>query len=354
MGGSLPEAEALEAVRLSFAEWERQSCTDVQFVERAPAGRGIGYATSGRNANVVLFRDADCEDVAPRDAPCRWEGGCGNEYDCWDFGKDGDRLIAVTTTTFSQCTGRIVDADIEFNARHFDFTTGSGGPCGQGAGSDCVKTDLRNTLVHEIGHLLGFDHSPVNGSTMYVTAQPGEVEKRSLHEVDIAGLCDVYPAGEPTWICEPARLPAQCGERTESQVLQVGLYERWPAVGAAGSRARRAVGVEAAAGLRVRALTWLFMATVALGLLAPAQAAAFERSLVRGTQICLFWESRDLPWSLSDWGTDGLALESDPGGAPFVFRHLGSGRLQRHALREDELSDTTAVGYSGKEGTSNS
>jgi len=209
LGGNLPADEALRALRLSFDEWAAYDCSDLRFAEGAPVAREVGYSDRGRNTNVVLFRDVPCAEVAPAEARCWYEGGCGDVYDCWEH---ESQLIAVTTTTFSQCTGRIVDADIEMNAASFHFTTGGGEPCHRGGGDNCVDTDVRNTLVHEIGHLIGLDHSTVPAATMYASAPPGETQKRSLHEDDIAALCDIYPAGEPTWTCAPARPPAECGE----------------------------------------------------------------------------------------------------------------------------------------------
>ena len=209
LGGNLPDEEAMRALRLSFDEWSAYSCSDLSFVEQAPVAREVGYSERGPNANVVLFRDVPCAEVVPASARCLREGGCGDVYDCWEY---EPQLIAVTTTTFSQCTGRIVDADIEMNAAGFHFTTGGGEPCHQGGGDGCVDTDVRNTLVHEVGHLIGLDHSRVTAATMFASAPPGETQKRSLHEDDIAALCDIYPAGEPTWTCAPARPPSQCGE----------------------------------------------------------------------------------------------------------------------------------------------
>ena len=54
---------------------------------------------------------------------------------------------------------------------------------------------------------------------------------------------------------------------------------------------------------------WSLLAGAALAVLAPAEAAAFQRSVVQGTQVCLFWEGRNLPWSLNDRGSEEVPLD---------------------------------------------
>lgn len=195
----LPLAEALPVFEASFRTWAEVACTDLVFLAGGEIEeRDVGFAERGRNENVVLFRNVACDDAVPDRDRCWSEGDCANRYDCWEF---GESVIAVTTTTFSQVTGEIVDADIEFNGGSFDFTTTDGPSCRQQRSPDCVATDLENTATHEIGHLLGLDHSAVRESTMYASAPLGETGKRTLHVDDVAGICAIYPAGEPTSVC---------------------------------------------------------------------------------------------------------------------------------------------------------
>jgi len=93
-------------------------------------------------------------------------------------------VIAMTTLTYSKSTGRIYDADIELNDWNFKFSTGDPVPAD--------SSDLLNTLVHELGHFLGLDHSDVNAATMYAHAPDGESRKRDLHADDVAGICFMY------------------------------------------------------------------------------------------------------------------------------------------------------------------
>jgi hypothetical protein len=128
----------------------------------------------------------------------------------WD--KPGG-VLALTTLTFSTCSGEIVDADIEINAVHFTFSATAVPPSG--------AVDLRNTLTHEVGHLLGLDHELDDAAaTMYVNAGQGETSKRDLEADDVAGLCCVYAPSMPDVVpdrtCEGA---AQFGSTVQSAVI---------------------------------------------------------------------------------------------------------------------------------------
>lgn len=209
LGGPQAPEEESAALRRSFAVWEEVACSDLTFVEGAPAPRSVGFTDGGTNQNLVIFRDLRCRDFVAAGDPCHQDDSCENQYDCWN---EDDRLIGVTITTYSQCSGRIVDADVVLNAAAFAFTTADGPVCADPAQQGCVATDVENTLVHEIGHVVGLDHTLVAGATMVASAGPGETEKRSLEPDDLEGLCSIYPAGAATSICAPARPLADCGE----------------------------------------------------------------------------------------------------------------------------------------------
>lgn len=138
---------------------------------------------------------------------------------------------ALTTVTFiddgGPRDGVIVDADIEFNAVGFAL-----GHDGQTEGTAPCLIELGNTLMHELGHLLGLEHTCVkpgeparlddqgapvpdcfddNGPaitepTMYFDQDCGETKKISLEDDDIAAVCTVYPLADDPGVCEPATL----------------------------------------------------------------------------------------------------------------------------------------------------
>ncbi|KAF2308624.1 hypothetical protein GH714_011473 [Hevea brasiliensis] len=52
--------------------------------------------------------------------------------------------------------------------------------------------DLESVAVHEIGHLLGLEHSQDSNAIMYANIPPGTI-KRKLTQDDIAGIHALYP-----------------------------------------------------------------------------------------------------------------------------------------------------------------
>ena len=97
--------------------------------------------------------------------------------------QSGSGVVAITPLEF-YTTGRILDADVIFNGKDFRFTT-EGTP---------GRFDIQDVAAHELGHLLGLDHSGVAGATMYPYVDPSLVLHRSLAMDDIAGLRDIYPS----------------------------------------------------------------------------------------------------------------------------------------------------------------
>jgi predicted Zn-dependent protease len=53
------------------------------------------------------------------------------------------------------------------------------------------EVDLESVAVHEIGHLLGLDHSMDQNSIMFAEIPPGTI-KRELGQDDIAGIRALY------------------------------------------------------------------------------------------------------------------------------------------------------------------
>lgn len=168
-GQGRSEAEA------SFSTWTDPECTDLRFpLEGVRADLRSEYISGQANQNVVVLPE-----VWPYDAG----------------------TLAITTSAYDTKTGILLDVDIELNGESFRFDRVDDAQVCEGV------TDLRNTLTHEIGHLIGLDHPPATArfseTTMFARAVPCETMKRSLAADDIEGVCAIYPAGARTQPCFP-------------------------------------------------------------------------------------------------------------------------------------------------------
>jgi hypothetical protein len=193
-----PENDGSEvpAVEASFNSWQAvmNQCGSLNFQEGPrTANRKAEYSASITNQNVVLWRFKKCTEIVSASDACHKNDNCGSTYDCWDH---SGGALAITTTSFDPTSGRILDADIELNTPYFLFTTVDSPPC---TGTPpvymltCVASDVQNALTHEIGHMLGLAHNCDPGSTMYTTASPGELTKRTIDDGSKRFVCDTYP-----------------------------------------------------------------------------------------------------------------------------------------------------------------
>ncbi len=179
---ALLSTEAQRAlVAQSFRVWSANNCTDLTFEDFGYTDQESGFDPNrGDNQNII----AVVEDQTTLDATF-----------------DSPELLAITLTAFSRTTGEIFDADVLVNGVRFRFAEVTDR-------ASCLTMiplpyDFRNTLVHELGHFIGFDHPPEEDSTMFASATPCETKKRDLTADDIRGICDVYGAAQPTKTCAP-------------------------------------------------------------------------------------------------------------------------------------------------------
>ena len=167
-------------------------------------------------------------------------------------------VLALTRHWFDQQTGVLLGADIEFNAGSFDFVICPESGCE--GGSRERERDLDNTLVHELGHVLGLSHSDDSEATMSCQEErDGETGKRDLTPDDEAGLCALFPPSgyaqrqaegaqadaELQRICEPvapqscAVKPWHLGSPSRAPGGWLGALLALSAVGLLGRRRRR-------------------------------------------------------------------------------------------------------------------
>ncbi len=139
--------------------------------------------------------------------------------------------FALTAVWFDSGDGEILGADMQFNGSRGRFTVCPESGCAAG------DVDLENVATHEVGHYLGLAHSDVSGSTMWCAATPGEIEKRSLADDDIAGACAVYPPGY--FRAGPRTVRAGCSVAVDGESLPAAVLAPFALILLAARRRRR-------------------------------------------------------------------------------------------------------------------
>ena len=97
-------------------------------------------------------------------------------------------VIALTSINYYPDTGIIADADIDFNGVDYTWTVTDTN----------VRIDVQAIATHEIGHVVGLDHSEDGTAAMYAyydvtPAGMGETRQRVLNGDDKAAIAYLYP-----------------------------------------------------------------------------------------------------------------------------------------------------------------
>lgn len=189
------ESDVTGAVRRSLATWEKAASikfneisSDKQSVSPAgPAGDGVSLISVAPTAeNLLLF------------------GGEASE-------------IPAKTRVFYNRKGVITEADIVLNPYVQFSTDGSFG-----------SFDLEATVTHEIGHLLGLEHSHLTGSTMQTNQGKNgiynlaQIAPRTLSDSDVANIRALYGAKDDENCCGALK-----GKITLSPALAANNFHVW-------------------------------------------------------------------------------------------------------------------------------
>ena len=204
----LTQVDVLAAFQAAADAWTQVAGSYLRFeLEPVAAGKVAEYLPSGKNENVLVLLESG-----------------------WPHDADAAALTTLTYLASSNpaTDGRLVDTDVEVNMEGFSFTT-------SGARD---AHDLQNVMTHELGHVIGLDHTCDDGlviptprdhlgntipacmteaqinqlppavteATMFNYAAPEEIDKRTLEADDEAGIAAIYPLAQDPGVCAPPDL----------------------------------------------------------------------------------------------------------------------------------------------------
>ncbi len=156
-----PIDEIEEAVEEMFELWIDRAGLPMRFRFTSGNCKQFGYSSKGRNQNCV---------------------GASTSDEMWERVQGGDPG-ATAIVSYKPSNGKIVDADIVFNAADWEWSTD---------GSEEGTLSLRAVAAHEIGHFLGLAHSDIEEAIMYPTTRVGETAAGALHDDDITAANALY------------------------------------------------------------------------------------------------------------------------------------------------------------------
>ncbi len=169
----IADGSDLAAVARAFRTWSSVTGSALRFFDDGPAS---GRTTLNDGEFCVFWNEASTV----------IDQGTASADD--DMSIAGALAVAfVYRRASGPEAGEIIDANIVFNGAQFAWTTDPA--------AHPSRYDVESVALHEIGHALGLDHSPVAASTLFPRMSTGHGRPRSLDADDVAGVIAAYPGG---------------------------------------------------------------------------------------------------------------------------------------------------------------
>jgi hypothetical protein len=174
--------------------WADPSGIGIVIHATGPSGVDGSHETALRLAiddwNAVTGTAASLHEDSSAESRARTDWSAGDVHlvyfdrdNSTGFFPDGSSTLALTPILFSS-SGTILDADVLFNGAH-PFTTSQ----------EPGAFDIGDIAAHELGHVLGLDHTGFAGGTMFPFVDEAMILHRSLSADETIGLRDAYPSG---------------------------------------------------------------------------------------------------------------------------------------------------------------
>ncbi len=206
-----------------YVKWQREDITVIldeslqklgprNEVEEVIIESFEGWTNTADIPILFAFERGRCDPFSNTNQNC--VTACDDRDRCYD--REGEKG-ATTYLHFLPSSGRITGASIIFNAIDWRWTphplmenldggeareSAENTTCAQGCEDSRRRLDLKRVATHEIGHLLGVDHSDNPDAMMYFAMDLGDREPRALHADDIEAVTVLYTGSEDYRLAE--------------------------------------------------------------------------------------------------------------------------------------------------------